>query len=76
MGFELGDKVMADSPVLQPAEALVRKNGASQPNESAEYRKAREAPMVEEIELRRDIARVAAPRRALPPGGEVKGDYQ
>jgi predicted dithiol-disulfide oxidoreductase (DUF899 family) len=67
---------MADDSALQPAEALVRKNGASQPNESAEYRKAREALMVEEIELRRHIARVAAQRRALPPGGEVKGDYR
>jgi predicted dithiol-disulfide oxidoreductase (DUF899 family) len=67
---------MADSSALQPAEALVRKNGASQPNESAKYREAREALMVEEIELRRHIARVAAQRRALPPGGEVKGDYQ
>ena len=67
---------MADGQGLQPAEALVRKNRASQPNESPEYRKARDALLVEEIELRRHVARVAAQRRALPPGGEVKGDYQ
>src|SRR3954467_2590922 len=67
---------MADGSTLQSAEALVRKNSSSQPNESAEYRKAREALMIEEIELRRHVARVAAQRRALPPGGEVKGDYQ
>jgi predicted dithiol-disulfide oxidoreductase (DUF899 family) len=67
---------MADGSALQPAEALVQKNASTQPNESAEYRKAREALLVEEIELRRHIERVAAQRRALPPGGEVKGDYQ
>jgi len=68
---------MADgTTTLQPAEALVRKSDAHQPNESAEYRKARKALLVEEIELRRHVARVAALRRALPPGGEVKGDYQ
>jgi predicted dithiol-disulfide oxidoreductase (DUF899 family) len=61
---------------LQPAEALVEKNAWSQPNESVEYRKARNALLAEEIELRRHIARVASQRRALPPGGEVKGDYQ
>ena len=67
---------MADGQALQPAEALVRENRASQPNESPEYRAARDALLAEEIELRRHIARVAAQRRALPPGGEVKGDYQ
>jgi predicted dithiol-disulfide oxidoreductase (DUF899 family) len=72
----MGDEVMPDSIALRPAEALVRENPLSQPNESAEYRAAREALLVEEIELRRHIARVAAQRRALPPGGEVKGDYQ
>ena len=74
--MEMLNKVMSDGSALQPAEVLVRKNGARQPNESAEYRKAREALLIEEIELHRHIARVAAQRRALPPGGEVKGDYQ
>ena len=63
-------------PILQPADELVRRSKATQPNESAEYRRARAALLVEEIELRRHIARVAAQRRALPPGGEVIGDYQ
>lgn len=72
----MGDEVMPDDLALQPAEALVRKNAASQPNESAQYREARAALLVEEIQLRRHIERVAAQRRALPPGGEVKGDYQ
>ena len=67
---------MADGSALQPAAAIAQKNRSRQPNESAEYRKAREALLVEEIELNRHIARVAAQRRALPPGGEVKGDYQ
>ena len=68
---------MDDRPTyLKPAEQLVQKGKAKQPNESAEYRKARNALLVEEIELRRHVARVAAQRRALPPGGEVKGDYQ
>ncbi|WP_337185697.1 DUF899 family protein [Phenylobacterium sp.] len=67
---------MVDGSTLQSAEALVRKNASSQPNESPEYRKARAALLVEEIELRRQIERVAALRRVLPPGGEVKGDYR
>src|SRR5262249_32130101 len=46
------------------------------PNESAEYRAARTALLAEEIELRRHLERVAAQRRALPPGGEVIGDYR
>jgi predicted dithiol-disulfide oxidoreductase (DUF899 family) len=46
------------------------------PNESAEYRRARNALLAEEIELRRHIERVAAQRRALPPGGEVKKIYR
>ena len=67
---------MADASSLTPAALLVRNQAARQPNESAEYREARNALMIEEIELRRQIARVAAMRRDLPPGGEVKGDYQ
>jgi predicted dithiol-disulfide oxidoreductase (DUF899 family) len=67
---------MSDSADLKPAKDVARNNKARQPHESAEYRHAREALLVEEIELNRHIARVAAQRRALPPGGEVKGDYQ
>lgn len=67
---------MADGSALRPAATIAHNNKARQPGESAAYRKAREALLVEEIELNRHIARVAAQRRALPPGGEVKGDYQ
>jgi predicted dithiol-disulfide oxidoreductase (DUF899 family) len=41
-----------------------------------EYRRARDALLAEEIELRRHIERVAAQRRALPPGGVVPKDYR
>jgi predicted dithiol-disulfide oxidoreductase (DUF899 family) len=45
------------------------------PNESADYRRARNALLEEEIALRRQIEMVATHRRALPPGGEVPEDY-
>ena len=45
------------------------------PNESAEYRAARNALLNEEIALRAQIETVAAKRRALPYGGEVPEDY-
>jgi predicted dithiol-disulfide oxidoreductase (DUF899 family) len=46
------------------------------PGESMEYRAARNALLVEEIELRRQIERVANQRRALPTGGIIPEDYQ
>ena len=46
------------------------------PNESAEYRSARNALLEKEMELRRQIERVAQERRKLPPGGEVPEDYR
>jgi predicted dithiol-disulfide oxidoreductase (DUF899 family) len=61
---------------LTPAAELARDNPVRFPNESAAYRKARTALLTEEIELRRHIERVAEQRRALPSGGEVKGDYR
>ena len=45
------------------------------PNESAEYRAARNALLDDEIALRAQIEAVAAKRRALPLGGEVPEDY-
>jgi predicted dithiol-disulfide oxidoreductase (DUF899 family) len=45
------------------------------PNESAEYRAARNALLHEEIALRAQIEAVAAKRRALPLGGELTEDY-
>jgi len=61
---------------LVPAEELVKRNPTTQPNESADYRRARNELLREEIELRRQLERVAVMRRALPPGGEVRGDYR
>lgn len=61
---------------LEPATELAKKNSARFPNESEEYRKARNALLAEEIELRRHIERVAEQRRQLPPGGEVTGDFR
>jgi predicted dithiol-disulfide oxidoreductase (DUF899 family) len=60
---------------LKPAAELAGTSIARYPNESAEYRSARQALLAEEIELRRHIERVAEQRRALPPGGEVKKNY-
>jgi len=65
---------MADNTILIPAAELAAKNKAHFPNESPEYRRARNYLLSEEIELRRHIERVAALRRALPPGGEVPGE--
>jgi predicted dithiol-disulfide oxidoreductase (DUF899 family) len=61
---------------LVSAEELARRSPVRFPNESQDYRKARTALLAEEIELRRHLERVATMRRALPPGGEVTGDYR
>ena len=61
---------------LVPASELARSSDVRFPNESDEYRRAREALLAEEIELRRHIERVAEQRRALPPGGPVAKDYR
>jgi predicted dithiol-disulfide oxidoreductase (DUF899 family) len=45
------------------------------PNENGAYRKARNSLLEAERELRRQVERVAAQRRALPPGGELSQDY-
>lgn len=65
---------MATEP-LKPAKDLARAAPAQWPSESSAYRAARTALLAEEIELRRHIQRVAAQRRALPPGGEIIQDY-
>lgn len=46
------------------------------PNETAAYRAARDGLLNAEIALRRQIEAVAAQRRALPEGGEVREDYR
>src|SRR5215469_1855132 len=61
---------------LAPTQQLAATNKAHFPNESKEYRAARNSLLVEEIELRRRIERVAAQRRALPEGGEIPKDFE
>ena len=60
---------------LVPATELAARGSKPFPGDSAAYRKARTDLLAEEIELRRQIQRVAAMRRGLPPGGEAK-DYR
>ena len=66
---------MTDNPILVPAAELAASNKAHVPNESPEYRRARNQLLVAEIELRRHIESVAALRRALPVGGAIAEDY-
>ncbi|MCU1399526.1 MAG: hypothetical protein JWN62_2635 [Acidimicrobiales bacterium] len=66
---------MTNDQALTASADLAETNTVHFPNESAEYRAARQALLVEEIDLRRQMERVAAKRRALPPGGEVPEDY-
>src|SRR4051794_23015979 len=65
-----------DQKNLRPAKELAAGNGMHFPNESGEYRRARDALLAEEIELRRQIERVAEHRRQLPPGGGVTKNYR
>ncbi|HVJ40407.1 MAG TPA: DUF899 family protein [Dongiaceae bacterium] len=64
----------ASNPQLTPAGELAQ-YGFTYPNESAEYRRARKELLAAEIELRRQIERVAEQRRALPVGGIIPEDY-
>jgi predicted dithiol-disulfide oxidoreductase (DUF899 family) len=66
---------MAGNTTLTPAAKLAAANNSHFPNESTKYRNARNALLAEEIELRRNIERVAALRRALPLGGKIPEDY-
>ncbi len=50
--------------------------GVTFPNESAEYRAAREKLLQREAALRREMEAVAAEIRSLPPGGIVPEDYE
>ncbi|MBC7987678.1 MAG: DUF899 family protein [Sphingomonadaceae bacterium] len=63
------------SETLKPARDLAEASKMRQPGESAGYRAARMDLLAEEIELRRQIQRVAEQRRALPPGPVAK-DYR
>jgi predicted dithiol-disulfide oxidoreductase (DUF899 family) len=61
---------------LTPSTELAAKNPTRHPNESDEYRRARQALLIEEIDLRRQIELVAEHRRQLPPGGELPRQYR
>lgn len=67
---------MAANTALTPAVELAKKSKIRFPNESSEYRQARQALLAEEIELRRHLESVAEKRRALPPGGKIPKNYQ
>jgi predicted dithiol-disulfide oxidoreductase (DUF899 family) len=67
---------MSERQTLADARKLAGTNQAHFPNESAEYRAARNALLAEEIELRRHIERVASQRRALPSGGTIPQDFE
>ncbi len=67
---------MAATQTLVPASELAATNTAHFPNESPQYRAARNKLLAEEIELRRHIEQVAAQRRTLPMGGELPTDFE
>jgi predicted dithiol-disulfide oxidoreductase (DUF899 family) len=60
---------------LSAAADMAATNTIRHPNESDEYRRARQALLVEEIVLRRHVEAVAQLRRELPAGGEVPVNY-
>jgi predicted dithiol-disulfide oxidoreductase (DUF899 family) len=66
---------MANNTSVTPAAELAARNKAHFPNETSEYRQARNRLLSEEIELRRKNEQVAALRRSLPAGGEIPKDY-
>ena len=63
-------------PALTPADVLAARRMPRVAHESAAYAQARQALLAEEIELRRHIERVAAQRRALPPGPVIDKAYR
>jgi predicted dithiol-disulfide oxidoreductase (DUF899 family) len=65
-----------DVQTLKPATTLTKYAKTPFPGESAEYRKAREALLAEEIELRRHMTRLNAQRFALPPGPVIAKNYR
>ncbi len=67
---------MAHDGTLASAKDLAAANDRRFPGESDDHRRARDALLAEEIELRRHIWRVGEMRRALPPGGSVEADYR
>lgn len=66
----------ADMALLVSAAELAETAHHPYPGESADYTAARKRLLAEEVELRRHLERVAAQRRALPPGPVVAKDYR
>ena len=64
------------SDTLEPAAELAALATTRFPGASPAYEAARRALLAEEIELRRHMTRVAAQRRALPPGPVIAKDYR
>jgi predicted dithiol-disulfide oxidoreductase (DUF899 family) len=61
---------------LTPAHQLAKKRRPLFEGESAEYRKAREALLAEEIEFRRHMTRLTQQRQALPAGPVIPKNYR
>ena len=61
---------------LKPAMQLAAQAKTPFPGASAEYEAARQALLAEEIEFRRHMTRLAAQRRALPPGPVIARNYR
>lgn len=70
------DVVEVDSGSLRPPDELAATRRAIFPGESEAYASARQALLAEEIDLRRQLARVAEHRRSLPPGPIIAKPYQ
>src|SRR3954465_8264742 len=65
-----------DAHTLKPATQLAKHARTPFPRGSAEYRKAREALLAEEIEFRRHMTRLTEQRRALPLGPVIEKNYR
>lgn len=61
---------------LVPAPDLAAKGKSPFPGETAEYRKARQALLREEIEFRRQMTRLVEQRRSLPDGPVIEKNYR
>lgn len=61
---------------LAPAKELASKRKPRFGNESAEYAKAREALLAEELEVRRHVGRLAKQNRELPEGPEMPANWK
>ena len=64
------------SSSLTPSDQLAARRRPMFPGETEAYASARQALLAEEIDLRRQLARVAEHRRSLPPGPVVKKPYR